>query len=375
MDGLNLPTALADMLQNTLLRAGITVALALVVGLILRLVLVPLLHRLAGKTATDLDDEIFSRLNPGLFLTVIILGVSYAVRDLADNAGVDRAIWATALTFIVMIWGRFFLDVTVLVTRHVSGQADRFTWIQARTLPLVQFTFKVLVIALTVYFIMSVWKIDLTTWLASAGVAGIAIGFAAKDTLANFISGIFILVDAPYKVGDYINIDGTTRGEVTDIGMRSTRVLTRDNIEVTVPNAVIGNAKIINESSGPSVQMRVRLEVGVAYGSDVEQVRETLMACTGDVAHVSPEPRPTVRFIAMGESALVFQVRVYVEQPMYRGWVVDALNTRIYQALTEADIKIPFPQRDLYIKSWPGSSADGSARQPYGDTGSNQSRS
>ncbi len=355
MEALNLPEPVLALMQNALLRAAMTVVLALVVGIILRLILVPFLHRLASKTKTDLDDAIFGRLNPGLFQTVFILGVAYAVRGLINNGGVDRVVWASALTLVVFIWGRFALDVGVILTRHLSLQADRFTWIESRTLPLVQFAFKVLVIAMMVYFIMSVWTIDLTTWLASAGVAGIAIGFAAKDTLANFISGIFILADAPYKVGDYINIDGTTRGEVTDIGMRSTRILTRDNIEVTVPNAVIGNAKIVNESSGPSTKMRVRIDVNVAYGSEVEQVREILMACTKDVPHVSKMPQPTVRFIAMADSSLVFQVRVYVEQPEYRGRVIDALNTRIYNALGEAGIEIPFPKSDVYVKTWPTS--------------------
>ncbi len=357
---------LTSMLQNPWLRAVFTVLTALVAAIFLRLVVVPLLRRLAGRTSTDLDDQIIGKLNPGLFQTVFLLGVALAVRDLVDSATFDRAVWSTALTLIVFIWGRFLLDVGVIVTRHLSRLADRFTWIEARTLPLVQFVYKVLVVALMVYLLMEVWRLDLTTWLASAGVAGIAIGFAAKDTLANFISGIFILADAPYKVGDYINIDGTTRGEVTDIGMRSTRILTRDNIEVTLPNAVIGNAKIVNESSGPSTKMRVRVQVGVAYGSDVEQVREILTACATGVPHVAHTPAPTVRFMALGDSALQFQVRVYVEQPRFRGRVVDALNTRIYNALNEAGINIPFPQQDVHVKDWPG---------PQPTPGPDQSRS
>ncbi len=347
-----MPESLTTLLQNPVLRAVFTVVLALVVGLALRLLIVPFLRRLAGRTATDLDDAVVGKLNPGLFQTVFLLGVAFAVRGLINHPTVDHAVWSTAMTLVVFIWGRFLLDVGVIVMRHVSRQADRFTWIQARTLPLVQFVYKVLVISVMVYLVMNIWRLDLTTWLASAGVAGIAIGFAAKDTLANFISGIFILVDAPYKVGDYINIDGATRGEVTDIGMRSTRILTRDNIEVTLPNAVIGNAKIVNESSGPSPKMRVRIDVGVAYGSDVDRVKEILAGCTEGVPHVSSSPRPTVRFKALGESALEFQVRVYVEQPVYRGRVVDALNTRIYKALGEAGISIPYPQRDVHIRDW-----------------------
>ncbi|MFT5274966.1 MAG: MscS family membrane protein [Cryomorphaceae bacterium] len=86
----------------------------------------------------------------------------------------------------------------------------------------------------------------MTAWLASAGIIGIAVGFAAKDTLANLFSGVFILADSPYKLGDYVVLEDNSRGKVTQISLRSTRMLTRDDVEVTVPNSITGNTKIIN---------------------------------------------------------------------------------------------------------------------------------
>ena len=344
----------AQLAVNPWLRALGILILAMVAALLLRLMLIPVLRRLSGRTASDLDDRLLKLLNPALFQTVFLLGLSWASRDLIGSGGWDRFVYGLGLTLVILVWGRFFMRAGVMVFQHLGSQGDQVSWIQPQTLPMVQFLFKVIVVAVVVYLIMSTWNLNLTTWLASAGVAGIAIGFAAKDTLANFISGIFILADAPYKVGDYIIIDGTTRGMVTDIGMRSTRVLTRDNVQVTVPNAVIGNAKIVNETSGPSPQMRVHVEVGVAYGSDVDLVKEVLLRCTAGVPHVSTAAAPSVRFTAMGDSALAFQVRVYVDQPEFRGLVVDALNTLIYKALAEHGIQIPYPQRDLHIKSWPG---------------------
>ncbi|OQW99996.1 MAG: hypothetical protein BWK74_00755 [Desulfobacteraceae bacterium A6] len=91
---------------------------------------------------------------------------------------------------------------------------------------------------------------DLTAWVASAGIIGLALSFAAKDTLANLFSGVFILADAPYKIGDFIVLDSGERGEVTNIGIRSTRLLTRSDIEITVPNSIMGNTRIINEAGG-----------------------------------------------------------------------------------------------------------------------------
>jgi small-conductance mechanosensitive channel len=117
----------------------------------------------------------------------------------------------------------------------------------------------------------------MTAWLASAGIVGIAVGFAAKDTLANLFSGVFIMADAPYKIGDYVVLDTGERGEITHIGIRSTRMRTRDDVEVTVPNSIMGNTKIINESGGPYEKYRIRVKVGVAYGSDIDQVEQLLM--------------------------------------------------------------------------------------------------
>ena len=138
--------------------------------------------------------------------------------------------------------------------------------VQVPSLPVFDMVFKIVIVGAAVYFIFLAWKIDLTAWLASAGVVGIAVGFAAKDTLANLFSGIFIVADAPYKVGDYIVLDGGLRGRVTSIGIRSTRILTLDDIEITIPNAVIGSSKIINEAGGPQVHQRLGVTVDEFMG-------------------------------------------------------------------------------------------------------------
>jgi MscS family membrane protein len=147
-------------------------------------------------------------------------------------------------------------------------------------------------VMLGLYFIFLTCKIDMTAWLASAGVVGIA----AKDTLANLFPGVFILADSPYEIGDYIVIDSGERGKVTHIGLRSTRILTRDDLEITVPNSLIANGKIINESKGQHVKSRILLAVSVAYGSDIDKVRRVLLeeAALENGACTSPEPR--VRF-------------------------------------------------------------------------------
>jgi len=340
-------------LQNQFWRVAIIIGVAAVLALLLRILVMPLLLRLSRKTSSNVDDKVFELLWPAIFRTVILQGVHIATLDFVKVDRIDVVISSVTTTLMILIWGRFLNGIGSIVFRKLSSNADQYQWIQPQTLPLIQFIYKVGLFGLMTYLIMAAWHVNLTSWLASAGVMGIAVGFAAKDTLANFIAGVFILMDAPYKVGQYIIIDGDTRGVVTEIGMRSTRLLTRDNVEVTVPNAVIGNAKIVNESSGPSPRMRVRVGASVAYGSDVDQVREILLECAKGVPHASEDQAPVVRFVEMGESSLNFQILVWIKHPVFRGRVSDEINTRVYKALAAADIVIPFPQRDLYIKEWP----------------------
>ncbi len=340
-------------LQNQYWRVAIIIGVATLIALFLRILVIPLLFRLSRKTSSDVDEKVFEYLWPAILRTVVLQGVHIATLDFVQSERIDEVVSSLTATLMILIWGRFLNGVGSVVFRKLSANAEKFQWIQPQTLPLIQFIYKVALFGMMTYLVMSAWHVNLTSWLASAGVMGIAVGFAAKDTLANFIAGVFILMDAPYKVGQYITIDGDTRGVVTEIGMRSTRLLTRDNVEVTVPNAVIGNAKIINESSGPSPRMRVRVAASVAYGSDVDQVREILLECAKGVPHTSEDQSPVVRFVAMGESSLDFQVLVWVKHPVFRGRVHDEINTRLYKALAAAGVEIPFPQRDLYIKQWP----------------------
>ena len=149
-------------------------------------------------------------------------------------------------------------------------------------MPLFDLVMTILIVAVAAYGLLQVWNIDPTAWLASAGIVGIAVGFAARDTLANLFAGFFIIADAPYKVGDYIVFDTGERGEVTKVGIRSTRILTRDDVEVIMPNSAMANNKVVNESGGRWERFRIRIKVGVAYGSDVDDVCELLEAVAAE---------------------------------------------------------------------------------------------
>jgi len=222
-------------------------------------------------------------------------------------------------------------------------------------LPLLDTVIKVILLALAFYFVFLAWNINVTAWIASAGIVGLALSFAAQDTLSNLFAGVSIVADAPYKTGDFIILESGERGLVTHIGLRSTRILTRDDVEITVPNGVIGNSKIINEAGGPSARHRIRVAVGVAYGSDIDQVIATLAGIAIAHSEVCDTPEPRVRFRKFGESSLDFELLCWIDQPVDRGRLTHELNCAVYKAFAEEKISIPFPQRDLHVRTMPQS--------------------
>ncbi|RLB62476.1 MAG: mechanosensitive ion channel family protein [Deltaproteobacteria bacterium] len=354
----DLDTKLRAWLEDPFLRAGVVLFAALIVAVITRFIMTRWLKRLAAKTETDVDDQIIEVLERPIFISVLLAGIVWAITGFELAVGVRFVAFAALKTMAVITWTSAAMRVGALLLGMLSRTSEHLQLVQPRTLPLFETLLKIVAVGGAIYFGFLAWHIDVTGWLASAGIVGIAVGFAAKDTLANLFAGIFILADAPYKLGDFIVLGDGERGCVTDIGIRSTRILTRDDIEITVPNSVIANAKLINETGGPHPLERVRVTVDVAYGSDIDQVREVLMGCAKGVEHVCTEHEPRVRFREFGDSGLRFQFMAWIDEPVLRGRTLDALNTRVYNELRRAGIAIPFPQRDVHIKEHAGRARD-----------------
>jgi len=328
---------------------------ALVVALFVNLVVSRWLAILTRKTKTDVDDRILQTVRRPIFSSVLLLGLYWASIEIKLDKTGSLVLHGVLKTLAVVIWTAALMRLGTLLLQTISRHSERFFIVQPRTLPLFDILVKVLVVGGAAYFGLLAWNINVTGWLASAGIVGIAVGFAAKDTLANLFAGIFILADAPYKLGDFVILDNGERGRVTDIGIRTTRLLTQDDIEITIPNAVIANSRIVNETGGPHEKERVRVTVSVAYGSDVDRVRAVLLECAKEVDHVCTEPAPRVRFREFGDSGLKFQLLAWIDEPVLRGRVLDDLHTRVYKRFNEEQIEIPYAKHDVYIKQMPGS--------------------
>lgn len=342
-----------ELWQTPAIRAPAIVLASLIAAKIIEVVLARTIMVVARRTKTTLDDVIVESIRRPILITVVMMGLGYALEAFELSPSAYRLTLSILQTLCVLVWASAAFRIGIAVLATLSSRSGTSSIVQPRTMPLFEILVKISVAGATIYFLFLAWSIDLTAWLASAGIIGIAVGFAAKDTLANLFAGIFIVVDAPYKLGDFIVLDGDLRGWVTKIGIRSTRVLTLDDVEITVPNALIGSSKIVNETGGPSIRSRIKVQVEVAYGSDIDLVRTVLLKCPAGVAHVAADPAPQVRFTAFGGSGLQFQLLVWLELPAERGNVLDRLNCAIYKQFAAANIEIPYSKHDVYIKELP----------------------
>ena len=335
------------------LKALIVIGAFLVLAKIVDFIISRTVAQLVVRTETSLDDQFISLLHRPVFTTVSSIGLFIALGVIDLDESFREIVGAIIKTLLILVWLTFALRASKLLLTAMSSKKGRFEYVQPTTEPLFKNAVAVLLFLAGVYAIMVAWGINITALVASAGIVGLALSFAAQDTLSNLFAGVAILADQPYRIGDVIIIDSGERGEVTHIGLRSTRLLTRDDVEISIPNSVMGNAKIINEAGGPPKRYRVRASVGVAYGSDIDKVMEILEGIGTANSRVISNPPPRVRFRLFGESSLDFDLLCWIDQPVLRGLIVHELNCEIYRQFANNGIQIPFPQRDLYVKEMP----------------------
>lgn len=191
--------------------------------------------------------------------------------------------------------------------------------------------------------------ISLKSLAALGAVLMVGIGFGLQNITSNFISGLIILLERPIKVGDLVDVKGVS-GKVVDIGARSTLVHTRDDVAIIVPNSQFISEQVTNESFTGS-KMRHHLSVGVSYSSDVEQVKDILLNIAKSHNKVLSNPEPSVLFKDFGDSSLDFELRFWVNDLWFYEMILSDLRFAIMKEFKANDIEIPFPQRDLHLRS------------------------
>ena len=306
------------------------------------------LRNLATKTKITFDDKLINFLHVPLSWTVFWFGVLRAllVKPFQDPWGIILP--QIAQSMILILWLIAMIRIFNWIAEHYMSNVQEKGKIGKDLFMLLKNVIRVIVIIAGLLWFLSIWQVNLTPFFASAGIAGIAVALAAKDTLANFFGGISIFMDNTYKVGEYIILDSGERGEVVEIGIRSTRIKTRDDVIVNIPNSIMANSKIINESA-PIPRFRIRVPIGVAYGSNLEKVEDLLLAVAHANDNIETYPEPRVRLRTFADSSVNFQLLCWVKDPRDKGIETHNLLKAAYTAFDEQGITIPFPQRDVHI--------------------------
>ncbi len=197
--------------------------------------------------------------------------------------------------------------------------------------------------------LLQLWGLDLTSLALFASVLGVGVGLGLQGIAKNLISGLIIMFERPIKVNDFVEV-GDLQGTVTRVNLRSTEVVTLDRISIIVPNVEFLESRVVNWSHGSSVA-RLRIPVGVAYGSDSQVVRKALLEACQDLPDILETPAAQVFFKGFGESSLEFQLLVWINQPRRQYEIRSELNFRIEAILRQYDLTMPFPQRDLHLRN------------------------
>lgn len=313
------------------------------------------LKKKAGATQSRIDDIILASIGTPAVIAVLVISIFAALQIATLPPGLEGLVESKYFEAIYVIIGAWIVSGFVhnfisiygsLLAGKAGGDIDDRTVAFALTVS------KYVIWFTAFLLILLILDIDITAFLAGAGIAAIAIGLAAQDFLSNFFGGVVIAHDKPFELDDRIQID-QYMGDVMSVGSRSTRIKTLDNQIVTIPNSTITKSFVVNYTM-PDAMIKVRVPVGVAYGTDILQVKKVLTEIAGDlsksVSYILAEPEPMVYFLEFGDSSLKFQLVLWTND-VTKSWEVrDAANMRIAKRFAEEKIEIPFPQRDVHLK-------------------------
>jgi len=272
-----------DYLQNKYLFSVFILVVFFISGALVWLIYSRVLQNLAKKTKTEADDQIFAKTKWPLFLLVVFYGFELAIENIYPNGLIDKTFNALlAITFlfilmrivdaIIIAWGEKF-------SKKTKSQLDD------TLLPLFHKGIKVIFVLIGFMWVLRIWQIDITPYLAGAGILGLVLGFALQDTLKNVFGGVSLIIDKNFNLGDPILLESGELGIVAEVGLRSTKIKTYDNEIIFVPNGQLANMKIRNYVK-PNTKIRKIVEFGVEYGSDIDYVKKVVMGSLKSVKDI-----------------------------------------------------------------------------------------
>jgi small-conductance mechanosensitive channel len=340
----------SETLPAMALTATGAVILAAFVWIIIKTILRMIRKRLTKFQWFSMHEGLFDMVRKAIGLGLILFLGTYLIR-LFHLQMVEKLYLALFVVLIAAPVKNFLLIILNYLEQKWADKTD--TKIDNIVFDLLNRFSGAIVYAVAVVLALDTMGINVMPFVAGAGVLGVAIGFAAKDTLSNLIAGILLIIDRPFEIGDRIEVwsapkDSASWGDVIDIGLRATKIKTTDNIIIVIPNNEIMKRDIVNYTLS-SNSIRVRINIGVAYDTDIELAKTLILNVASGVKWVQDKPKPKVVVRNFGESSVDLQLRVWISDARQRMNTISTITDQVKGAFDREKIEIPYPKRDIHI--------------------------
>ena len=338
---------------------GLTIiAASWLIGKVLKFLLNIFGKKILTKTKTTLDDRIIDVLCKNVTLVSVVIGVHLALTEFKGAISTEADSLKHIFDYLSIA---FYIIIVLVIARLVSRLIEAtFEWymdevsrkaeinVTATIAPLTNKIVSIVIFLAGIMIILEHFGISIGSLLVSLGVGSLAIALAAQDTLANMIAGFVIMIDRPYRVGDRIQLPTGEIGDVSEIGLRSTRILNFDNNQVVIPNSEMIKSRLINYSY-PHENIRAFVDVTVAYGTDISKAREVLLNLAAKHSDAMKDPSPEVFVTDFGQSGILLRLNMRTNDYKKKWGLETSLREQIYKSFLEAGIKIPLPQQVIHL--------------------------
>ncbi|RMF55469.1 mechanosensitive ion channel family protein [Candidatus Woesearchaeota archaeon] len=309
------------------------------------------LLKLTKRTKTRIDDLIVKKTNKLFSWVIILFGFKISVAYLKMQTVYAKSVIDLIDILIILLLTIIFIiigDILIFNWGHRFSKKTK-SGVHDEIVPLLQALNRIFFIIVSGLIIMKIWNLKIIGVLTSLGLAGVVIGFALRDSLSNMAGGVSLILDQTFSVGDFIKLESGEMGEVIKVGLRSTRIKTLDNELMIIPNGPLSMSKITNYAK-PNNALRVIIEVGVVYGSNIDKVKKVLLDSITDISGILKKPAPEVWFDKMADFSLNFKLLFYIRNYRKRFTIKSKATSLVFKSLKKNNIEIAFPTRTVYMK-------------------------
>jgi small-conductance mechanosensitive channel len=337
-----------------LTKALVAILIATLLWFVLRILLASLQKK--GQQVEIIRDNqiIFRSLSKAVNL-LLIFGTAIYISQLLGNQILQSGLQALLVVVLASPATRITIAVLKTIENRLIDKTE--TLVDDVIFDLLNRFAGVIIFVVAIILALDLVGINVMPFIAGAGILGIAIGFAAKDTLSNLIAGILLIIDRPFEVGDRIEVwtaptGSATWGDVIDIGIRATKIKTTDNIVIIIPNNEIMKRDIINYTI-ISAKIRVRINIGISYDAELTQAKQIILDVADQIDWIAKDPKPKVVVRVFGESSVDLQLRVWIKNARKRMDTISEVTDRVKEAFDRHHIEIPYPKRDIVVRQHP----------------------